>query len=665
MWYDQGGERPLLVDGLGVHMTDEQGHQRLGKYEILGEIGRGGFGAVYKARDTQLDRLVALKVLAPHLTWEPEFVERFHREARAVARLRHAHIVTVHEIGEEGDRLYIAMSYLEGRTLGHLIAEEGALSLERATAILAQIADALDYAHGQGVLHRDIKPANMMIEERRGQPQASLMDFGLVKAMESSNSLTSMGTILGSPEYMAPEQADVDRKNEIGPATDLYALGVVAYEMLTGRVPFPGNTPATLVAHMQKSPPSPQSLRTDLPESVAHVLLKAMSKAPRERYHTATAMVEALKEAANFGRPAQPGTASAKPMAEPEKRQPLGEQRSLARERPLEQQRVPEKQRPSFLLWGAVGLLAVVLVLGGVWIGNRVTKPSDGQTAVPTSTVQPTHTAPATSVVQNPTATLTLVPSATPTTTLTPTLLPTHTPRPQATPTATQTLTPRPTATATPKAGATRVIGPDNAVMVYVPAGPFWMGSTDPQVDDALALCSKYRSDCDRELFSNEQPPHQVSLDAYWIDQTEVTNTQYTQCVNAGGCTPPSDSNSYTRDSYYDNPEYDAYPVIFVSWDQANAYCEWAGKRLPTEAEWEKAARGTDRRTFSWGNAFDGSKVNFCDLNCSLEWTDLDWDDGYADTAPAGSYPSVASPYGVLDMAGNVWEWVADWYGSG
>jgi hypothetical protein len=271
---------------------------QFGKYEILDELGRRGFAVVYRARDTALDRVVALKVLAPHLTWDPRFVERFHHEAKAVARLRHPNIVVVHEIGEQAGQVYIAMEYLDGRTLAQVIADEDALPLDRATAILVQVADALDYAHEQGVLHRDVKPANIMVEEGgRVRLRTTLMDFGLVKAMESNESLTSMGTVLGSPEYMAPEQVDSRRKDEIGPPTDRYALGVVAYHVLTGQVPFSGPTTAVLHAHAYESPPDPQGIRESLAAGVAQVLLKALSKEAENRYTSATEMVEALRGA--------------------------------------------------------------------------------------------------------------------------------------------------------------------------------------------------------------------------------------------------------------------------------------------------------------------------------------------------------------------------------
>ncbi|MBI4670488.1 MAG: SUMF1/EgtB/PvdO family nonheme iron enzyme [Chloroflexi bacterium] len=178
--------------------------------------------------------------------------------------------------------------------------------------------------------------------------------------------------------------------------------------------------------------------------------------------------------------------------------------------------------------------------------------------------------------------------------------------------------------------------GNDDAEMVFVPAGEFTMGS-DSGAND-------------------EKPVHRVSLDGFWIDVFEVTNALYKKCVDAGKCQRPESSSSYKRSSYFGNSQYDNYPVIYVSWEDASAYCAWAGKRLPTEAEWEKAARGPstssgDARTYPWGNDWDSKKANA--------------EDRVGDTTLVGSYPAGASPYGALDMAGNVWEWVADWYEEG
>ncbi len=188
----------------------------------------------------------------------------------------------------------------------------------------------------------------------------------------------------------------------------------------------------------------------------------------------------------------------------------------------------------------------------------------------------------------------------------------------------------------------TFVTAPGGATMLLIPAGAFEMGSESGG--------------------SDEKPVHTVTLDAYYIDQYEVTNAQYAACVNRGSCSRPSNSSSYTRPRYYGNPEFDYYPVIHVTWGQAKTYCEWRGARLPTEAEWEKAARGTDGRLYPWGDTFDGDLVNFCDGNCEFGHANREYDDGYDDTAPVGSFSDGVSPYGVHDLAGNVWEWVNDGY---
>ncbi len=242
--------------------------------------------------------------------------------------------------------------------------------------------------------------------------------------------------------------------------------------------------------------------------------------------------------------------------------------------------------------------------------------------------------------------------SATPEPTKTPTaspatatrVLPTSTSLPTSTPLPEKTSAPTEIpATPTPElgVGSTMISSKDGMTLLYVPAGEFKMGSED---------------------YDDSKPVHTVYLDAFWIDQTEVTNGMYAQCVEAGVCNPPNESKSYTRASYYGNAEFDNYPVIYVSWEDANTYCTWAERRLPTEAEWEKAARGTDGRIYPWGDIFDDSITNLCDINCPLNWKNADFNDGYQDTSPAGHYVAGAGFYGAFDMAGNVWEWIADWY---
>jgi len=268
------------------------------------------------------------------------------------------------------------------------------------------------------------------------------------------------------------------------------------------------------------------------------------------------------------------------------------------------------------VLWAIIGVFGAVLVLGVALVLMLVLRGVVGNKPEPTEVAQETEPS-----EQN--------------------ILPIFTE--QATQEARQptlTKTTRPTATVTPTEGlgvGSAMVNPkDGAEMVYVPAGEFLMGSEDADAD------------------SDEAPEHTVYLDAYWIYKHEVTNAQYRSCIESGECS--GDLGDYPEDDF---------PPVYIDWFEADAYCQWAGGRLPTEAEWEKAARGTDGRRFPWGNTdVTGEKANYCDLNCEYEWLDESQDDGYARTAPVGSYPNGASPYGALDMAGNVWEWVADWYGE-
>lgn len=199
-------------------------------------------------------------------------------------------------------------------------------------------------------------------------------------------------------------------------------------------------------------------------------------------------------------------------------------------------------------------------------------------------------------------------------------------------------------------------------VMVFVPGGEFLMGSDDGDIDRALQLCAEYRDPCERDWFADELPAHNVSVGGYWIDRTEVTNWQYGRCVEEGGCTLPVMEGAYSGDVYYGNNTYDAYPVTHVLWNQAQAYCAWVGARIPTEAEWEYAAQGSEGKMFPWGDEFDGTYLNYCDVNCDGSFADGAFDDGYDRIAPVGSYPDGRSWCGALDLAGNVREYVSDWY---
>jgi len=292
-------------------MADMIGRQ-LGNYKIVGELGRGGMAVVYRAYQASLNRYVAIKVLPPHLGFDQEFVERFQREALAAAQLRHPNIVVIHDVGHEQGIYFIVMELLEGRTLKEIIEGEGELPVEQATRIVEQVAGALDYAHRRGFVHRDVKPANIFVGD---DGHTTLTDFGIAKAASEAQQLTRTGMLMGTPEYMSPEQAE---GVEVDYRTDLYALGVVLYLMLVGQVPFRGTTPHAILHSVIYEPPPPlRRIRPDLSPGIEAVVLKAIDKQPERRYQSGAELVEALRKApatrarrlvvpANEGRPPSP-----------------------------------------------------------------------------------------------------------------------------------------------------------------------------------------------------------------------------------------------------------------------------------------------------------------------------------------------------------------------
>ena len=263
----------------------------LGQYRIVARIGRGGMATVYRARQASLDRDVAIKVLPDFFAEDEGYRERFQQEAKSIARLKHPNILNVFDFGQERGITYLVLELVEGGTLSERLGRP--MDLQEAVRIIRPIASALDHAHAQGVLHRDIKPSNILIH-RDGTPV--LGDFGLAKIAGSVRRLTASGTVLGTPEYMSPEYGAGE---PIGPPSDLYSLAVVAYEMLTGRVPFEADTPAAvLLSHINKAVPPTRELVGELSGHVEDALRKALAKNPLERFDSATQFVAALTPAA-------------------------------------------------------------------------------------------------------------------------------------------------------------------------------------------------------------------------------------------------------------------------------------------------------------------------------------------------------------------------------
>jgi putative two-component system response regulator len=263
----------------------------LGPYRVIERIGRGGMASVHRAYHPGLDRYVAIKVLPDFFADDPGYRERFQQEARSVARLKHPNILEVFDFGYEEGLAYLVLELVEGGTLQDRVGSP--MELREVVLILEQLAGALDHAHAHGILHRDIKPSNILLH-KDGTPV--LADFGLARMAGSLRRLTSSGTVMGTPEYMSPEQA---ADEPIGPASDLYSFAIVAYEMLTGRVPFGADTPAAvLLSHVTKPMPSTRELRGELSAHIEEVLRRGLAKRPEDRFQTAAAFVAALKPAA-------------------------------------------------------------------------------------------------------------------------------------------------------------------------------------------------------------------------------------------------------------------------------------------------------------------------------------------------------------------------------
>ena len=472
--------------------------QTLGKYRIVKELGHGGFGTVYLAEDTSLDnRPVALKVLYPQLLVDPDTIQLFGKEAGVTARLVHHHIVAVYEAGDIGGTRFIAMQYVPGRSLQEVIEEEGPQPLERVAEWLEQIASALDYAHGEGVLHRDIKPSNILLDR---EDRAMVTDFGLAKAVQNSGGSVSSKDkeiMTGTAKYMAPEQA----KGKPVPQSDIYSLGVVLYELLTGKVPFEGDDPfAIAIRHMTEEPVSPREHRPDLPEPVETVVLKAMAKQPAARFLQAGDLAGAFRVALE-------AEAKAKEQArEREKERELeamrrqheselaeakrrAEEAEAARQR-TEAESARQKQEAAAIqtppdpatpppprgrkrMWPAAGLAAIILIIIGIVWSIRACSGEPPIVAIAT---------------------------ATPTFPSTPTL--TRTPR--ETQSATRVLTPsetsapEPLATSMPavEAGCMAFIGTDNNVWVMGADG------SDPRsLETGDACCPRWSPDGERIVY--------------------------------------------------------------------------------------------------------------------------------------------------------------------
>jgi serine/threonine protein kinase len=317
------GSGETLPAGTATFQTPSKGLERgstfARRFEIIEEIGQGGMGTVYKAYDSKIREVVALKLLRPEIASDPEVIERFRNEIKLARQVSHRHVCRMYDLGEEWLSIYISMEYVPGEDLKSFIRRSGHLNEAKAVGLAKQIAEGLAEAHRLGVVHRDLKPQNVMIDK---DGNAKIMDFGIARSLHTKG-VTGTGVIIGTPEYMAPEQAE---GHDIDLRVDIYALGAILFEMVTGRVPFEGTTPLSIVLKHRSEPPAdPQTINAQISDGLSRIILKCLAKSRDDRYASATEVLEDLN-AVEAGLPvttqatarSKPATAPAKPLTDRE-----------------------------------------------------------------------------------------------------------------------------------------------------------------------------------------------------------------------------------------------------------------------------------------------------------------------------------------------------------
>ena len=610
----------------------------LNEYRIEALLGSGSFGEVYLATNLGLNVRRAIKVLRKDMAGvgSAEFDsgrKRFRLEAQLGAMLNtpvtNPYLLQVHRFENREGVLLLEMEYAPGGSLLEKLKDFRVQSKEMAATealqVAREVAMGLAALHQADIVHRDVKPGNILFDSHA---HARLADFGIAQTLDDFTQRTQLGSLAqphpGTGPYMSPEQDST--RAALQPPSDIYSLGVVLFEMLTGRN-----------YALQPSGTRPSSLQANLSPLVDDLLSEMLNPEPGKRPWngavTAGLITEILENPSNLTarptlQPANYGSASSLPngggWAYDSTGAPVWPQTGYAPAR-----KSFWKKYSSFLLGALVLCLAATGLLGlAAWWGSQRLNAASTRSAN-SLTPQPISPPAAASLTPQPTV---------------PTL---------------SEVVPN------PKLGSIATRSRDGMLMVYVPSGAFQMGSLNGSPD--------------------ERPVHSVYLDAFWLDRTDVTKAMFARFVadqnyktdaekigksfvydpTQGSWVPSSGTDwLHPQGPGDDRTGLDDHPVVQVSWNDAQAYCSWVGARLPTEAEWEKTARGTDNRIYPWGNqAPDGSLANYADSNLvGAKWADKNINDGYEFTSPVGHFPRNTSPYGVLDMAGNVWQWTQDWY---
>jgi formylglycine-generating enzyme required for sulfatase activity/tRNA A-37 threonylcarbamoyl transferase component Bud32 len=570
----------------------------IGNLRIISEIGKGGMGTVYLAENVNLKKRFAVKSLHPALTQDPQFRERFYQEGLNQALLDHPNIVQVTDFIDENGQFLLVMEYVDGQSLSQVIKAKGKFEEREALSIFKQVLEGLDYAHRQGVINRDIKPSNILIDKNS---RVRITDFGIA-ILVGTERLTATGATVGTPWYMSPEQ--ILHPRDMDHRSDVYSAGIVLYEMLTGDVPFDGETEFEIKnKQVHSPPPDPRQKNPEISPRMAEITLKALEKDPSNRFEGCHQFLNAANEAVDKSYLIKRGS----------------DRTGLPK---------PPALHTALLRSGAFRLLVMLVlgVLGGVGVyhlGKKWFEP------LPV-TAPPVQTSPASAPTEaKPTPAVSLPPPQEPSA-KSPSLPPLQNihgwPAQQVGGLQQQTaqvLKMPVEFTDALKAGGH---GP---VMVVIPGGRFQMGSpeTEPERED-------------------DEQQHEVEVAAFAISKYEVTFEEYDRFAEATKREKPSDKR-WGRGRR---------PIINVTWNDAVAYAEWlsqqTGKsyRLPTEAEWEYAARAGTTTPFYFGETISTDQANYKVRKGVYR----------GKTVEVGQFP--ANAWGLHDMHGNVWEWTCSVY---